>query len=234
MDKNTIIGVVLMVALLMGFSYYSSTTQELPQQNVEPSEKVEVSQQQAAVPQSIATMDSTALFFNALKGENQQVVLENEKIRVAINAKGGTIADVQLKEFKNYQDFKEGKNTSLPLYKEEDASLAFLFEMKEQNLNTADYYFTPVNVSDSTVTMRLQTEGGATLDFNYSLLPDNYLVNFSITSTGLAGYFSPKTDFVLVDWKDRVGQQEKGFYFENMYSTLTYKVSGDDTEMLIG
>ncbi len=232
MDKNTIIGVVLMVALLMGFSYYNSTTQELPQQNVESTEKVEISQQQVAVPQQVVTMDSTALFFNALQGESQQVVLENEKIRVAINAKGGTIADVCLKEFKNYQDFKEGKNTSLPLYKEEDASLAFLFEMKDQNLNTADYYFTPINVSDSAVTMRLQAESGAILDFNYSLLPDNYLVNFSITSSGLAGYFSPKSDFVLVDWKDRVGQQEKGFYFENMYSTLTYKVSGDDTEKL--
>ena len=119
MDKNTIIGVVLMVALLMGFSYYNSTTQELPQQNVESTEKVEISQQQVAVPQQVVTMDSTALFFNALQGESQQVVLENEKIRVAINAKGGTIADVRLKEFKNYQDFKEGKNTSLPLYKEE-------------------------------------------------------------------------------------------------------------------
>ena len=113
MDKNTIIGVVLMVALLMGFSYYNSTTQELPQQNVESTEKVEISQQQVAVPQQVVTMDSTALFFNALQGESQQVVLENEKIRVAINAKGGTIADVRLKEFKNYQDFKEGK---IPLF----------------------------------------------------------------------------------------------------------------------
>lgn len=233
MDRNSVIGIVLMVLLLMGFSYYNSNIQEQSQQNTEQIVNIEQSaKSEQAVVQKVVKIDSTALFFAALSGENKSVVLENEKICVTINSKGGTIADVRLKEFKNYQDFKDGKEAPLNLYREDDASLAFLFEMKEQNLNTSDYYFTPVNVTDSTVTMRLQMDGGAMLDFNYSLLPDNYLVNFSITSSGLSGYFSPKTDFVLIDWKDKVRQQEKGFYFENMYSTLTYKVAGDDTEKL--
>lgn len=233
MDRNSVIGIVLMVLLLMGFSYYNSNIQEQSQQNTEQIVNIEQSaKSEQAVVQKVVKIDSTALFFAALSGENKSVVLENEKICVTINSKGGTIADVRLKEFKNYQDFKDGKEAPLNLYREDDASLAFLFEMKEQNLNTSDYYFTPVNVTDSTVTMRLQMDGGAMLDFNYSLLPDNYLVNFSITSSGLSGYFSPKTDFVLIDWKDKVCQQEKGFYFENMYSTLTYKVAGDDTEKL--
>lgn len=233
MDRNSVIGIVLMVLLLMGFSYYNSNIQEQSQQKTEQIVNIEQSaKSEQAVVQKVVKIDSTALFFAALSGENKSVVLENEKICVTINSKGGTIADVRLKEFKNYQDFKDGKEAPLNLYREDDASLAFLFEMKEQNLNTSDYYFTPVNVTDSTVTMRLQMDGGAMLDFNYSLLPDNYLVNFSITSSGLSGYFSPKTDFVLIDWKDKVRQQEKGFYFENMYSTLTYKVAGDDTEKL--
>lgn len=233
MDRNSVIGIVLMVLLLMGYSYYSSNIQEQSLQNTEQVVNVEQSAlPEQTVVQKTVKIDSTALFFAALSGENKPVVLENEKICVTINSKGGTIADVRLKEFKNYQDFKDGKEAPLNLYREDDASLAFLFEMKEQNLNTSDYYFTPVNVTDSTVTMRLQMDGGAMLDFNYSLLPDNYLVNFSITSSGMSGYFSPKTDFVLVDWKDKVRQQEKGFYFENMYSTLTYKVAGDDTEKL--
>lgn len=232
MDKNSIIGIVLMVLLLMGFSYYNTNIQE---QSLQNTEQIVVSKESELSEQTIveaAKVDSTTLFFDALSGNNKSVVLENEKICVTINSKGGTISDVRLKEFKNYQDFKEGKEASLNLYRENDASLAFLFEMKDQNLNTSDYYFTPVNVTDSTVTMRLQMESGEKLDFNYTLLPNNYLVNFSITSSGLSGYFSPKTDFVLVDWKDKVRQQEKGFYFENMYSTLTYKVAGEDTEKL--
>jgi YidC/Oxa1 family membrane protein insertase len=37
---------------------------------------------------------------------------------------------------------------------------------------------------------------------------------------------------IQVDWKDCVKQQEKGYYFENMYSTLTYKVTNDGAENL--
>ncbi len=233
MDKNTITGLVLIALLLIGYSFWNTS-----QQPVAP--MTETTEIHAPAPKATnataavtaATIDSTALFHQALQGENQQIVLENEKVRVVLNTKGGTVANVQLKEYKNYADFKEGKDAPLTLYNEGDAAFNFTLEAKEQNICTADYYFTPVGVSDSTVTMRLQSAAGATLDLEYALLSDNYLLNFSVATKGLDGYFSPKTKTLLVNWQDKVRQQEKGFYFENMYSTLTYKVAGDDTEKL--
>lgn len=235
MDKNTVIGFVLILLVLLGFSFFnrdnsSNEAVQVPVNEAPQKQSAELGQK-VSQPQD-AVVDSTALFHEALFGKNEQVVLQNSKLLVAIDTKGGTISSVRLKEYKSYESFKEEKDEALSLYAAPEANLTFSFEAKEHNLNTADYYFTPVNVTDSTVTMLLQNSKGETLELDYALLKDNYLVNFSIRANGLSGYFSPNTKSVFVNWQDRVRQQEKGFYFENMYSTLTYKVAGNDTEKL--
>lgn len=80
--------------------------------------------------------------------------------------------------------------------------------------------------------MRLQASNGASIDVDYKLLADNYLVNFTIKANGMQKYLPSTTQTIQMDWHDRVAQQEKGFYFENMYSTLTYKKHGDDTHKM--
>ena len=108
----------------------------------------------------------------------------------------------------------------------------FKLDTKEGTLSFEDYFFTPVNATDSTVTMRLTAANGATLDVDYKLLPDNYLVNFTVKANGLQKFLPSSTQSIQLDWHDRVAQQEKGFYFENRYSTLTYKKHDDDTEKM--
>ncbi len=234
MDKNTITGLVLIALVLFGFSYYNtSQNPAVPstEQAATVPEKVK-SENKTPVVGKPAEIDTTSIFHEALSGTNKTVTLENNKIRITLNTKGGSISDVQLKEFKSYQDFKENKEQSLNLYNDKDAAMNFIFEMKDRNLATSDYYFTPVDVTDSTATMRLRTPEGETLDLVYNLLPDNYMLNFSVRTNGLANLFSPKTQTLSVNWQDRIRQQEKGFYFENMYSSLTYKLANDDTEKL--
>ena len=43
----------------------------------------------------------------------------------------------------------------------------FAFEGKNENILTEDLYFRPTNVTDSTVTMRLATNGAGYIDFDY-------------------------------------------------------------------
>lgn len=234
MDKNTITGLVLIALVLFGFSYYNtSQNPALPstEKTAAAPEKVE-SENKEPVVSKPADIDTTGIFHEALSGTNKTVTLENNKVRITLNTKGGTISNVELKEFKSYQDFKEHKEQYLNLYNDKDAAMNFIFEMKDRNLATSDYYFIPVNVTDSTATMRLQTPEGKTLELVYNLLPDNYMLNFSVRTNGLANLFASKTQTFSVNWQDRIRQQEKGFYFENMYSSLTYKLANDDTEKL--
>lgn len=239
MDKNTIVGLVLMAAVIIGFGWYNSnqeaqlqhasqTEQTSQGKNKATSNNAEAAQKALAIAQA----DSTDIFYAATKGQAQEVVLKNEKVCVKINTKGGAISEVKLNEYKSYKDFEAKKENALTLYNAKNAGLNFKVDTKEGTLSFEDYYFTPINATDSTVTMRLSANNGASIDIEYQLLPNNYLVNFSVKANGLQKYFPGATQTILLDWHDRVAQQEKGFYFENMYSTLTYKMHDDDTKKM--
>ena len=189
MDKNTVIGLVLIAVVLIGFSFYSTNTQKqqaaqpAPQENLSQAQEKQEARQDA--DRVTAALDSTALFHEALTGKNEKIVLKNNKVTVTINSKGGTVSEVRLNEYKGYADYKEGRDNPLLLYAEKDASLSFVLETKDNNIRTGNYYFTPVGATDSTVTMLLRSPGGETLQFDYKLLADNYLLNFSVKTTGM-------------------------------------------------
>lgn len=234
MDKNTIIGLILIAATLIGFSWYNSNqyqnnpTAAQTEQVVQPNK--EQSTNNIAVQQNLN--DSSDIFYVAKQGTNSEITLRNEKVTVLVNTKGGAIGKVLLNEYKSYKDFKENREASLLLYNEKDAQLDLTLDTKQNQVKFSNYFFTPVNVTDSTVTMRLTASNGGIIDIDYKLLPDNYLVNVTMKINGIQQYLSSTTKSIQLDWKDRVAQHEKGFYFENMYSTLTYKKHDDDTEKL--
>lgn len=238
MDKNTIVGLILIAAVLIGFSWYN-TNQEANLRQIQPTEQTAQqpteSQKQASAAQILAekaAADSADIFFASTKGESREVVLRNDKVSVKIGTKGGTISEVRLNEYKSYKDFAANREASLLLYSAKDASLDFLLDTKESQMAFSNYYFTPINATDSTVTMRLTANNGATIDLDYKLLPDNHLVNFTVKTAGLKNYLPSSAQALQLKWQDRVAQHEKGFYFENMYSTLTYKLHNDEAEHL--
>ncbi len=235
MDKNTVTGLVLIGLLLFGYTMFMNRTNEetVPVQSEQVIKKQEENQsiQQEIKNLTIAT-DSSAIFSASLTGDATYVTLENEKVIVKIGTKGGVVSEVKLKEYKGYKDYREGNENPLTLFSEENAAMSFALAMKDFTLNTRNYYFVPENVTDSTVSMRLADDRGASIVFDYELLPNNYMVNFSISSVGLEQHLSPHTDVLSMDWQDRISQHEKGSYFENQYSTLTYRLNDDDTEML--
>ena len=238
MDKNTITGLVLIATVLFGYSFWANRNAEqyAAQETAEQTQTTEKTSAQKAITPTIQnaveTADSTALFFEARKRNTQAaVILHNGKMEAIINPKGGQVARVNLNEFKSYQVYHEGGNAPLNLYNERDAKLNFVFETKEENINTDDFYFTAENATDSTVTMVLADASGARLCFDYKLSKD-YMLNMTVRTEGMKNLFSPKTKTFSIDWQDRVRQHEKGFYFENMYSTLTYKEADGDTEKL--
>jgi len=102
-----------------------------------------------------------------------------------------------------------------------DQSLKFMLEAKEANIITSDLYFTPSNVTDKSVTLTAEAAPGKTLTMTYTL-GDDYMLHMSFAAQGMAGLFSPNCSKMDVDWSDKARQQERGFMFENRYTTLTY------------
>ena len=244
MDKNTIIGFILIAILLIGFSYYNQDqyTEQAALQAQQDSialveqaraKKKAVADSVAALQRAEALAADTTSLFSAQRhqgGECAPIVLRNNKVTVEINPVGAVPSRVLLNEYKDYASFAAGTDSALVLFDATTASMNLAFEAKELNVDTREFQFVPVAQSDSSVTLRLADRTG-TLDFTYDLLPDNYMVNLTVHAVGLSNAFPVRCKSFTLTWLDRVRQQEKGFYFENMYSTLTYRSNGD-TEKL--
>ena len=168
--------------------------------------------------------DSTALFYSALKGQAKKIVLKNEKVELTLNTKGATVEKAVIKGYVGHNlQVKDGSADAkdVTLFDGNDQSLKFMLEAKEANIITSNLYFTPSNVTDKSVTMTAVAGEGKTLTLTYTLGND-YMLHMSLQANGMAGLFSPNYNKMDVDWSDKARQQERGFMFENRYTTLTY------------
>lgn len=237
MDKNTIIGFVLMAAVLFGFTWYNQPSQEeimaqqkqdsiaAVQKEKEKVKKIEKEAKAAEMAQN-AVQDSTALFFSALNGEEKDVVLENEKIALTFSTKGGVVKKAVVKNFKD----REGNN-DVVLFDKSEQQLNFILAAKQMNIATADLYFTPSEKTDSTVTFTAVAEEGKTLQLCYTL-NDNHILRCAIKATGMAGMFAPNMETMDIRWSEMCRQQERSHTFENRYATLTYHFTEGGTDYL--
>ena len=238
MDKNNIIGFVLIAAVLIGFGIWSqpSAEQIAEQQKQDSIENVArakaenaakmAAQQKTAQAKAAAEADTTALFYAALQGNATDVVLKNKSVELTVSTKGGVVSKAVIK---NFEDRNGNKNVTL--FDGKTQSLNFALAAKEVNINTADLYFTPSNQTDSTVTMTAVAGAGKSLVIDYVLGKD-YMLHTKMQAVGLAGAFAPSTTQMDVQWKDMVRQQERGFTFENRYASLTYHKSDGGTDYL--
>ena len=233
MNKNNITAIVLMILVVFGFSYWSSHNNKKNQQAAAET-TAQSSQTTTVAKQTALPADTNALFAAALSASDSvasPIVLKNDKLEVTISPKGGQVSHVVLKDFKSYADYKAGKDQALVLYSSDDASLNLNFDTESESISTSDLYFTPENVSSRAVSMVVNGKNGEKIAIDYSLT-DDYMLNMSVRTAGLQQQFSRNTKTFGVKWQDNVRQYEKGYYFENMYSTLTYKDSDGDSDHL--
>lgn len=236
-NKSTIIGWVLIFAVMVGFIYINQPSEEqLAEQarmramqdsiaTVEAQKQLDESMAEARYNQ-ILLQDSTSTLFLAAQGEEQNFTLENEQVRLTFSNRGARVTSAILKEYNNQEGLP------LELFNQDDESLSFMLDGKNENIVTSKLYFQPIEVSDSTLVFRLPTNGAGYIDFSYRLLPESYMLNLSVQAHGMANFFPSSMKTMNVDWEQRVRQQEKGYTFEQRYATLTYKINGKGTDHL--
>ena len=238
MNKNTVIGFLLMAAVLFGYMWLNQPSEaDLAAQRKQDSiataikenaEKAQKADAAAKRAQAIAAAqgDTTALFHKALTGTNQQVTLSNGKVELTLDTKGGVVKQAKIKGFKD----RDGKD-DVTLFSGNDQNLNFMLAGKDINIITGDLFFTPSNQTDSTVTMTADAGNGGSLSIDYTLGAD-YMLHMSLRAQGLSGVFAPNCKDMDIVWNENCRQQERGFTFENRYATLTYKEKDSGTDYL--
>lgn len=246
MDKNTIIGFVLIAAVLFGFAYFQQPSEEqvkqqqeqIRQDSIKSAKQIEASKlakaKQAEEIQS-AKNDTSALFHNALQGKEDNIVLQNKNLELVISSKGGIVKKAIVKGYvgHNVTD-KSGKSDNskgVTLFNGSDQSLNFLLEAKETNIETKDLFFKASEVTDSSVTLTADAGEGKNIVLTYRLGKD-YMLHLSLSANGMEGLFAPNYKQLGINWHEKCKQQEQGYTFENRYATLTYKEVGGSTDYL--
>ena len=241
MDKNTITGFILIAVIIIGYSWWQQpSAEEVEAMRKQDSisqvaqKKVEEQRKMAALAAKNkkqkeleeAQQDTTSLFYSALTGKASEVVLKNDKVEITLSTKGGTVSKAVIKDFKDRQG-----NNDVTLFDVKGQQLRFMMAGKTTNIVTSDLFFTPSNVTDSTVTMTAVAGAGKQLVMNYRLGKD-YLMHMSLQTEGMSGLFAPNYNLMDVEWTEDCHQQERGFSFENQRSALTYHFTEGGTDYL--
>jgi len=254
MDKNTITGFILIGLVLIGFSWLSKPSKEQQEARQRYLDSIAVVQREAAqkaateqaqnaatlqevtaqTPENEAFTDSArqanltnnyGVFAAAVEGDDELVTLQNDKVELRISAKGGQVAYARVKDYVTY-----GKEP-LVLFDNGDAKFNLTFVTATKRVvNTCDLYFKPINITATSVTMRLQAGETGVIDFVYTLKPDDYMMDFEIETSGLNGILAPSTNSLDIQWEQRMRSQEKGRKLENQYTGLYYKYLSDNVE----
>lgn len=247
MDKNTIIGIILIAVILIGFSWWNQPSEEEVKAQQEQLAKEKAAKAQAEKTAQFKAKqqqktrekveeDTTALFHHALKGTAQDIVLKNGKVELTLSTKGATVEKAIIKNYISHEKTIKTKSNDddkmdVTLFDEKEQSLNYTFATKEANISTQDLFFQPSEVTDTTVLFTAKTGTDKTIQLKYVLGKD-YMLHMKMSINNMGDLFAPSTSMMFVDWYDKCRQQEKGFTFENRYATLTYHKAAGGTDYL--
>lgn len=251
MDKNTVIGLLLIGSLLIGLSIYNSPSEQqiaLQKRYRDSLEAVTAAAQKAKTQQVIAeevlkqqsaladtnVSDSAQTaelqkkygsFYASANAPEETYTLQNDLLKINISNKGGRITSIVLKKYLTHD--------SLPLSIADKDSSAFALMLNNQNktISTQDYFFTPQQKAFSvsgnnsnSFALRLSVSPDRYLEYVYTLKGNSYLFDFKINMVGLADIVTNK-DKITLDWREKALSTEKYKDGETNASTIYYQLS---------
>ena len=259
MDKNTGIGLVLIAAILIGFSLFNRPSEEelARRQHVQDSIALANQQRAQAVAEQTALTDSLSALeqqetlseeeveamhraqYGALaaaaQGSEEKQVIESKLLRLTFSPKGGMIVKAELKNYKTYGD----TINPLVLFAEQDKKQSItLVTTDNRILATENLYFVPQPVRKDTagnqvITYRLQSVYPESyLDFVYTVPDSNYMIGFDIRAHEMQHVLAGNVNGLEMSWEQQIPQQERGRRFEERYAQLQYMFTNRDIEKL--
>lgn len=247
MDRNTVIGLVLIGLILSVFSIFSQPSEEdlkkkqrtEMEKSKKASEKEENTAKASKVIKDSTTNDEVATVTQPeAKAKdttsNKEVVaakevdlktirLENENFIVDFDPKGGQIASVHLKEFETFRNFtkKDGKKIPLQLFRKGDATNGLILKVDGREVITAEKVFTVEKQTKSSISFKYEVAPGKSIIFSYQLPKENYSLGYDIQLKGLKSDISNKR--VQLQWETSFRRTERLLSEQRRVSSMCFK-----------
>ncbi|MDE6090741.1 MAG: membrane protein insertase YidC [Duncaniella sp.] len=175
---------------------------------------------------ALATVARYRGFARHLTGDSTTVRLENKLLSLEISNKGGVISRASLRDYDSYD------STKVMLLSPETDMYSFTLTSANQRFETREFYFTPVQVNDSTVFMKLDLGDGAVWGIKYTLPADGYLVDIDIVQEGMQSIIPSSVASMDFTWHQKMRRNEAGRVFEERNSALYYMYPDGDVDHL--
>jgi YidC/Oxa1 family membrane protein insertase len=229
LDKNSVIGFVLLALLFFGYFYYTRQGQiELDKKQKHMQDSIaallpvrDTAAGQAAV---LKATDTTRIVAQAGQlaqngiGEEKLTVLENDLLKVTFTSKGAQPKKVELKKYLS--------KDSLPvtLVGHPDDRLGYLVNTgPNATANTADLYFSTGEVvkhadGSQTLAYHLTDSTGRSIAHQFTLKKDDYMLDWTVSLTGADKLVSQNNLSLM--WQTRAVQQEHDIQSERRESQI--------------
>lgn len=226
-NRNQMIGIALLVVLFLAYYFFSTQYMSSPQ-SLLPNEQVIQAvggEKETAISQPTSSPDGVLdaqdddLFATLRHGKEKVLVVENTHLAVSFSSLGGRIQRVLLKKHRDYQ------GEPLVLYNETAQRYIkqhFIYEGKEISIDAL--FFTATlrrNEGDqgaTLLTFRGELPTGQTLERQYFLPPDGYLIHYALS----VPQEILSTQKIHVVWKEDIMRIEKNKEKMQLRSGVNY------------
>ena len=235
LDRNTIIGFIVLALLFVGYFFYNSKEQQayLNEQNrkdsiaaaLQPKIDPLVQRRDSLMTDSLNRVSAAGDFIQATNGTEALTYVENDLIKVAFTNKGGQPKWVELKNFKapDSSKVKLGSNDFDKIN----------YVIKTADNKTADinnFIFSGGQVSNGAngaqiVTYQLQSSNGSFITHQYVIQPRDYMINFNLGMKGVPQLTSNNT--LNITWQNKAVLLQKDLEYEKQQSHIAYRVDKD-------
>jgi YidC/Oxa1 family membrane protein insertase len=235
MDRNTVIGFVLLGLLLFIYLFTATkNNQQLEKQRLQQADSLALvkkmqetlHEKQDSVKIKVESGDSLTGFNKAIGGSEKLLTVENDLLKIIFSNKGGQPKEVVLKHFKLYDS---------SLVQLVDSSLANRLSYPintgvNQTAQIADLYFNEAKVEKSadgtqTITYTLPAPPGESIEHQYVLHPNSYLVDWNLTTTSANQLFS--RDNLNMDWHSEMKKTQTYVYYEKRLTNICFSTDND-------
>jgi len=258
MDRNHIIGFILLFATLFVWSYLNkpdAAELERRQQMQDSIARVEAAAMdslknrsqvppktelptvQASLPDSLLQIQNAGLFgpfAPSSVGEEKTYTLENSKVKFTFSNKGGKIIAAELKE--HTKEIRErGKDVvveHIVMLNDPRNRFEYLLPVASTpsgTVTTEDLYF-DAQVQGNTIVFKANTNVGAAFTQTYSLSDDGYKLDYDVDYNGLKRVFGTQVKSIELNWDNYLHPYERNARFEQQYSAVYYKESDEDVD----
>ena len=235
MDRNTVIGFVLLALLFFGYFFYSSQgklAMEKQQQHLKDSidrlkPKIDTSLNTISNSNDVSKKaDSSLLNIKQdTSGKEQFFTLENKVLKITFTNKGGQPKSVELKNFKTFND------RPLILQDGNFSNISYAINTGNgQTAQTSDLLFTSEGRQTSpdgkeTISFSLQSKDGQKIEHQYTLAPNDYMIAFNVKMDGANQLITQNT--LNLTWESKADKQEKDIQWETQQSHIDFVENGD-------